>query len=60
MEKIPVFNELGVIQPQSFKIPTIIWIALAFIVGSLLTYIFMSSEEKDDDKLFADKTRKIA
>jgi hypothetical protein len=60
MEKIPVFNELGVIQPQSFKIPTIVWIALAFIAGSLITYIFMSSEEKDDDKIFADKTRKIA
>ena len=60
MEKIPVFNELGVIQSQSFKIPTIVWIALAFIVGSLLTYIFMSLEEKDDDKIFADKTRKIA
>ena len=46
MEGIPVFDEFGFSPTSTFKIPTWVWILLAFILGGVVALIFTSEEEK--------------
>ena len=46
MECIPVFDEFGFSPTSTFKIPTWVWILLAFILGGVVALICTSEEEK--------------
>ena len=46
MEGIPVFDEFGFSPTSTFKIPTWVWILLAFILGGVVALICTSEEEK--------------
>ena len=46
MEGIPVFDEFGFSPTSPFKIPTWVWILLAFILGGVVALICTSEEEK--------------
>ena len=50
MEKIPVFNEYGVILNKPSKIPAWVWYVVAFVVGGFLTYLFLSPKKEKEQE----------